>query len=77
MVNVTHNGDHGCTRLIRPRVQCQRFLQLFFNRMFTDGGIAVTQLFDYQDGRILIENLVDGRHYIQLHQLLDHLAGLD
>ena len=77
MVDVTHDGHHRCAR--------QRFGVLLRHFVVGEGfrivqrghdGL-VTHFFDHDHGGVLVQRLVDGDHLAQLHQVLDHLGGLD
>src|SRR5471030_2036910 len=77
MVDVTHDGDHRCTRLrfevsMLTLVGQQRFRIVLF------GGVGfVAHLLDQDHRGFLIQHLVDGAHLAQFHQLLDDFGSLD
>ncbi len=78
VIDVAHHGDDRRAR--------DQFVRAFGFVFFLEEGIRIVELgghrgvahlLDDDHRGFLVELLVDGDHLAQLHQVLDHLAGLD
>ena len=77
VIDMAHHGDHR-----RPRDHLARDLLglALLDRGFdVEGDVldAVAELVGDQRRGVDVEHLVERRHHAEVHQLLDHLAGLD
>ena len=77
MVDVTHDRDHRRSwQLLAFGRDMLLFKECVRIVKFGREGL-VAHLLDQDHRRLLVELLVDRDHLAQLHQLLDHLGGLD
>ena len=77
MVDVTHDGDHRRARQLLALRGDVFFFEERVRIVQLGGEGLVAHLLDHDHRGLLVELLVDGDHLAQLHQLLDHLGGLD
>ena len=74
MVYMAHHCDNRSSRsFITLRLNVFKFFgQLVFYGFILSGNSSVSKLFNYQEGGLLVNNLIDVGHYAQFHQLFDH-----
>ena len=76
VVDVTHHGHHRCARLALA-FDFQGLEVLLLDGIGGHGLCPVTKLLHQEDGRILIEHLVDGGHHPHAHELLNRVPRLN
>ena len=76
VIDVPHDRDHRRTRRHLER-GIGLALQVVLDDVVLadDGGVA--HFLDHQDGRVLLDHLIDRGHHSHVHQRLDDLGGLD
>ncbi len=79
MVDVTHDGNDGRTRLGSNSFLTLNLhtLQILFDLVLFQDLRRVTELFDHEHRGVLVDRLVDGGHDAHVHQYLDDLGRLD
>ena len=75
MVNVTHDGYYRSSRLciVGNVTVIEKF---FFKFVFLADNNLVTHFFGNEGCGFLVYNLIDGYHFTELHEYLDHFGGL-
>ena len=75
VIDVTHHGHHGW-----PWHDLERRIGLALQVVLDDVFLAqyrrMPHLLDHENGRVLLDHLVDGRHHAHVHERLDDLGGL-
>ncbi len=79
MVDVTHDGNNGRTRLSGGSLLSLNLdtLQILFDLVLFQHFRRVTKLLDHEHRGVLVDRLVDGGHDAHVHQNLDDLGRLD
>ena len=77
MIDMAHYSDHRSPGLRRSFLTRQRLLEALFQFLRALEDNPMPQFLHHQNGRILIEHLINRRHDTQIHQLLDHRSSLN
>ena len=77
MVNVTHDSHDRCPRHQLGVQMLFAFFQQCFRIIQLGSMCTMAHFFNHDHGSFLIQNLIDGNHLPQLHQMLDDFGCLD